>query len=94
MKYMHRDSRSGNWLYKRQFPDRKWFVRALHSTIQQKAEQSWWLADMEYERIARSKLVKAPLEASKQLRGDEFWKAGARFLSTEGREWWPAPAAV
>jgi hypothetical protein len=80
MKYMHKDPRSGYWLYKRQFPDKGWFSRSFLTTNRKKAEETWPVRDAEYNRIARAKLSKARFEGSKDARRAKFWQAVAQFL--------------
>jgi hypothetical protein len=80
MKYMHKDSRSGYWLYKRQFPDKEWFSRSFLTTNRKKAEETWPVRYAEYNRIARAKLSKGRFEGSKDACRAKFWQAVAQFL--------------
>jgi integrase len=80
---MHQDRRSGNWLYKRQLPTGKTFVRSFGTTDLKTAETKWSEFDIEYNDLAGGERTRARYRNDNQARRAKFLGSVARFLIAE-----------
>ena len=89
-RYMKLDRRSGNWVYKREFPKdlgpidgTRTFVRSFGTSDRSSASRQWSTFDSEYESRVRQARSLAVYRTSKDARREKFWLSVARWIEFE-----------